>query len=45
MQIDFDELIVFLDISDIPDEVYYENSYDNTVKKNSNYYELEKKKC
>ncbi|PPR45472.1 MAG: hypothetical protein CFH18_00466 [Alphaproteobacteria bacterium MarineAlpha5_Bin8] len=43
MKIDFDELIVFLDISDIPDEVYYKNSYDNTVKKNNNYYELEKK--
>ena len=34
-KIKFDELIIFLDISDIPDEYYYNINFDNDIKINS----------
>jgi len=34
-KIKFDELIIFLDISDIPDEYYYNRNFDNDIKINS----------
>ena len=43
LKITFDELIIFLDISDVPDEIYYQDYYNNLFLENNYLIKIEKK--